>query len=206
MKNYIKTIQIAQKFFLAISILIMLILPIILVFRPFLIPQNIVLYLYDISHIAVLFVMIIRPLADIFFNNNKIRPLVILRKGVGVFSASIIMSFIFAKIIVSPSEYFSSLITIQYWSPYKLSTLAHIADISAIILIITSNNFSKRIMGYWWKIVQKLSYPYFYASAIYVFMISQKYSMLISIFVVTLLTMIAFLKNRKRLSNNTQQI
>lgn len=198
MKNYFKTIQISQKIFLAVSILLMLILPILIVFKPSLISSKVIEFLYNVSHITVFFVMIIRPLADIFTNSNKIRPLVILRKGAGVFSASIIMSFILAKIIMSPSGYFLSIFTLQYWSFYNFAILAHIADISAILLIITSNNFSKRILGNRWKIIQKLSYPYFYSSALYVFLISNKYSMLISIFIVTILTMIAYIKNKNK--------
>ena len=199
MKTYFKIIQYTQKFFMIFSITIMLILPLLLVFLSDLFPEDSLTRLYDISHIAVFFVMTIRPLADIYTNTNKIRPLVILRKGVGVFSASIIISFIFAKIIIDPTGYISTFTTIEYWSLSNFALLAHIADISAILLLITSNNFSKRILGgVWWKRIQKLSYPYFYASALYVFFISNHIIMLVSIFIVTALTMIAYIKNKDK--------
>ena len=142
--------------------------------------------------------MIIRPLADIFSKIKWVRPLVILRKSVGVLSASIIISFIFSKIIVDPSGYFLSFATAKYWSIQNLALLAHLADISAILLLITSNSFSKRILGDWWKRIQRLSYVYFYASSTYILVVlSDKYA-LNSMIIVTVLTILAFMLNRLR--------
>ena len=125
MKTYLHTIQQFQKIFLMVSVAMMLALPILLAFYPESISDTTMTHLYDLSHIAVFFVMIIRPLADIFFTSKYIRPLVILRKGVGVLSASLVMSIIFSKIIVDPSGYFGSFGTTSYWSLYNLS-LIHI--------------------------------------------------------------------------------
>lgn len=203
MRTYLKTIQITQKIVLGISIFLLLALPLIIVFTPDLLSDNGVLFMYDLSHIFVFLVMIVRPLADIFTRTKLIRPLVILRKSFGVFSASLIVSFILSKIIINPTAYFSSFLTLKYWSLAHYSLLAHIADISAIILLITSNNFSKRILGSWWKKIQKLSYPYFYASALYVFLISGHVSMLISMFIITALTMLAYVKNQAKINQQT---
>lgn len=201
MKKYLQTIKYAQSFFLGLSILIMMVLPIIIVFFPELLSEKITLDLYNISHITIFFVMVIRPLADIFTQTKFIRPLVILRKGVGVLSASVVVSFILAKIIIDPVDYFSSIATLKYWSFENLAFFAHLADISAIILIVTSNNFSKRILGNWWKNIQRLSYVYFYASSIYVLFTFDDYILLLAMFLVTLLTMLAYLKNQKRKNN-----
>jgi DMSO/TMAO reductase YedYZ heme-binding membrane subunit len=153
--------------------------------------------------VAVFFVMAIRPLADIFSRTNLVRPLVILRKGVGVFSAAIIISFIFSKIIMDPTGYVYAFGTVKYWSLQNFALLAHIADVSAILLLLTSNNLSKKIFGSWWKKIQKLSYPYFYASALYVFLITGHNSMLVSMFTITALTMIAYIKNKNRFQQQT---
>jgi len=209
MRTYLQTIRYAQNFFLGISILMMIVLPIIIVFLPDILSEKITLGLYDISHITVFFVMIIRPLADIFTQTRLIRPLVILRKGVGVLSASVVVSFILAKIIIDPLGYFSSIATMKYWSFENLAIFAHLADISAVLLIITSNNFSKRVMGTWWKTLQRLSCVYFYAGSIYVMVTFDDYILLLAMFIVTLLTMLAYLKNQKRknlLINNPTQI
>ena len=198
MKTYLETIKIVQKLLLGISILIMLILPLIIVFKPDTLSDVTTLRLYDISHITVVFVMIIRPLADILRGITIIRPLVILRKGVGVLSASIVISFILAKIIMTGSTYFSSWFTVKYWSLENYALLAHLADLSAILLIITSNNLSKRLLGDFWKKIQKLAYIYFYASSLYVFLVSGNKIVMFSIVIVTIFTAIAFYKNQEK--------
>jgi DMSO/TMAO reductase YedYZ heme-binding membrane subunit len=211
MKTYLDTIRILQRLLLGLSVLILLTLPLIIVFKQDGLSDNTTLRLYDIAHITVLFVMIIRPLADIFRKTNLIRPLVILRKGVGVLSASIITSFILAKIIIVGGGYFASWFTAKYWSFENYAILAHLADLSAIILIITSNNLSKKILGDWWKRVQKLAYIYYYASSFYVYLVFGTKMVAISIIIVTLLTLIAFYKNwqkrkMEKISITTQAI
>jgi DMSO/TMAO reductase YedYZ heme-binding membrane subunit len=198
MKTYLKTIKFLQQFFLGISILIMLVLPLILVFSPDTITPDISLRLYDAAHISIFFVMMVRPLADIFMGVPWIRPLVILRKGIGVFSASIAISFVFAKIIMDPSGYFSLLLTAEYWSLTDYALLGHLADLSAVILLTTSNNLSKRFLGTAWKKIQKLSYVFFYASSLYVFLSYGHMELLFSMALVSLVTIIAFLRNRRR--------
>ena len=198
MKTYLKTIKFLQTFFLGISIASMLVLPLILSFHPDWVSPANTLLLYDISHISVFFVMLIRPLADIFIKVTWIRPLVILRKGVGVFSAAVVMSFIFSKIIMDPVGYFGALGTSAYWSPANYALLAHLADISAIILLATSNNLSKRIMGALWKKVQKLSYVFFYASSLFVFLSYGDIGPFVSMIIITFVTILAYFTNRTR--------
>jgi DMSO/TMAO reductase YedYZ heme-binding membrane subunit len=138
-------------------------------------------------------------LADIFTKIKWIRPLVILRKGAGVFSASIVVSFIISKLMMDPSGYINSIGTIKYWSLVNLALLAHLADISAVILIITSNNLSKRILGTWWKKIQRLSYVYFYASVLYVYLTYGDIKLLFMLLIVTLVTYLASAKNNDKL-------
>ena len=148
-------IKYLQETLLGVSIATMMILPILIVFYPKLITSNVNANLYSVAHIFLLFVMLIRPLSDIFTKVKWLRPLVILRKGAGVISASIIVSFILAKLMIDPSLYLASFSTYKYWSLVNYALLAHLADISAVILIITSNNLSKRILGSWWKKIQR---------------------------------------------------
>ncbi len=201
MKTYFKIIALLQEFFLALSILIMLGLPLLLVFSPDVISGRVITRLYGVSHVAIFLVMVIRPLADIFTKTKYVRPLVILRKGVGVLSASIIVSFILSKIIMNAGGYFESLATSSYWSLTNFALFAHLADLSAIILLVTSNNFSKRILGSWWKKIQKLSYVYFYASSLYVFIVLKENPLFYSMLIVTIPTFLAYRQNRKRISS-----
>ncbi len=204
MRTYLHVIKIVQTIFLGTAISIMLVLPLLLVFKVEPLSEETILRLYDISHVSIFFVMLIRPLADIFMGNKWIRPLVILRKGVGVFSGSVVISFIFAKLIVSPMGYLGALSTWGYWSLQNFALLAHLADISAILLLITSNNLSKRLLGAGWKKIQKLSYVFFYASSLYVYLTFDNIHLLISMGSITAVTALAYMTNRQRALNTSR--
>jgi DMSO/TMAO reductase YedYZ heme-binding membrane subunit len=198
MKIYLKSIKQLQLILLTVSVAVMMVLPIVLVFSPDLMSDAVIQNLYEVSHVFLFFVMMIRPLADIFIENRWLRPLVILRKGAGVMSAAIVVSFLLSKLIMDPLGYIGSIGTLQYWSMWDYAVLAHMADISAVILIVTSNNLSKKLLGSWWKKVQKLSYVYFYGSALYVFLSYGDAALLVAMIMVTALTLMAFLENRRR--------
>lgn len=206
MKTYFQTIKYLQETFLGIAILILMVLPPLMVFNPDIITSTVTSQLFDISHYFLFFVMVIRPLADIFTKTKWIRPLVILRKGTGVISASIIVSFILAKLIVDPVGYFGSIFTLPYWSMLNYAVFAHLADLSAVILLVTSNNLSKRLLGTWWKKVQQLSYVYFYGSVLYVLFSYRNTYLIYVLIVITGLTIIASIKNKKRLLLAQNQI
>ena len=206
MKTYFKIIKYLQESLLAIAILIMMILPLILVFNKDNIGSSAISNLYSVSDVFLFFVMMIRPMADIFTKAKWLRPLVILRKSTGVMSASIIVSFILAKLMVDPSGYLGSILTPKYWSMVNYALLAHLADISAVILIVTSNNLSKEIFGSWWKKIQKLAYVYFYGSVLYVYLSYGSPVLLTMLIVVTMVTIVAFIKNKRREAQNSLQV
>lgn len=197
MRQYIHTIALVQKALLGIGIIILMVLPLGILFYPDFVWSHSE-SLYMVVHITLLFVMLIRPLADIFTSTRLIRPLVTLRKGFGVVSASIVVSFILAKFIADPVGYLSAYGTLKYWSLTNGVLFAHLADITAVILLITSNVFSKRVMGAWWKRVQRLSYVYFYASMCFVYIAYDEAIAPYAILSVTLLTAIAFVANQLR--------
>ena len=103
-----------------------------------------------------------------------------------------------SKIIINPYEFFSSFLTYKYWSLINYALLAHLADISAIALLVTSNNLSKKILGGWWKKIQKLAYVYFYASSLYVFLSYGDIKMAYFISTITTTTFLAFIINSKK--------
>jgi DMSO/TMAO reductase YedYZ heme-binding membrane subunit len=195
MKTYFAFIHNTQEFLLAISVILLATLPATLVLRPEWFSDVTYFWLYAVAHFTLFLVMLVRPLADIFRGVKWIRPLVILRKGFGVLSASIIVSFLLAKIIADASGYFASIATPEYWSLHNLALFAHLADISAVILLVTSNTLSKQLLGKNWKRIQKLSYVYFYASAFYVFFILGEALVMIYVVIVTIFTVLAWLRN-----------
>lgn len=197
MKLYIQTIQWLQSALLGLGIIILIVLPLIILFNPdFTSAQSTMLY--DISHGAVFFVMLIRPLADILRKMKPLRALVILRKGFGVLSASIVVSFMIASVAMDPTGYVTHFVSPSYWSFTNYASFGHVADVAAVLLLITSNNFSKRILGAWWKRVQRLSYVYFYASTFFVFATYGTMTVLYYMIIITLVTTIAFMLNTMR--------
>jgi DMSO/TMAO reductase YedYZ heme-binding membrane subunit len=199
MKSYIALIKFSQEILLATSVIILSTIPAILAITPQWLTETSYLWLYGIAHVALFLVMLIRPLADIFRGNTWLRPLVILRKGMGVLSASIIVSFILSKVIIDGWSYFGTMFTGAYWSLLDLTLFAHLGDLSAIVLLITSNNLSKRLLGKHWKRIQRLSYVYFYASSFFVLFILHESVILFYMTAVTLATLFAWLRNRREI-------
>ena len=150
------------------SVFYLMSMPILLAYYPDVLPSTYTTNAFFVSLLAVTFVMSIRPLADLFRGKRWIRSLVILRKGFGVTSASIVVAFILSKIITHGlGTYLASWFSVSYWSLDGYALFAHLGDLSAIVLLVTSNNFSKRILGKGWKRVQKLAYVYFFSGALY---------------------------------------
>lgn len=196
MKTYFAFIKHLQTTMLVLSIVILSTLPSALVLVPQWFTDTSYLWLYAVAHTLLFLVMLVRPLADILRGIQWLRPLVILRKGFGVLSASIVVSFILAKIVTDAGGYFSNFLTSNYWSVAHLALFAHLADISAVLLLVTSNNLSKQILGKNWKRVQRLSYVYFYGSALYVYFILGETLSLYYLIIITLITSIAWLRNQ----------
>jgi DMSO/TMAO reductase YedYZ heme-binding membrane subunit len=195
MKTYFAFIKHLQTATLSLSIVILCTLPIALALMPEWFSPSTYAWLYSVTHATLFLVMVVRPLADILRGVTWLRPLVILRKGFGVLSASIAVSFILSKIIIDATGYAANFLTAEYWSLTNLALLAHLADISAILLLITSNNLSKRLLGKIWKRIQRLSYVYFYCSSLYVFFILGEIIPLYYLIIVTLVTSVAWLRN-----------
>jgi len=195
-KRFFKTIALLQTSLLGISIALLTLGPVALLVWGDALPFSVIGVFYTISLVSVMLVMSIRPLADIANDVPQIRAMVILRKGFGVLSASIIVTFLLAKIIEPESVYLASILTPAYWSLDKFSLFAHLGDITGVILLITSNTFSKRVLGPWWKRVQKLAYVYFYAGALYEMLALQSTFAMVAMGIVTVLVLIAWVKKR----------
>ncbi len=195
MKAYFTFIKYLQVILLTFGIGILLVLPSSLTFAPDWFDDNRVAMLYVLTHTTLFFVMMIRPLADLFRGVRWLRPLVILRKGAGVLSASVVVSFILSKIMVDAGSYFAAMITGAYWSFTNMAIAAHSADIAAVLLLVTSNNLSKRVLGRWWKRIQRLSYVYFYGSGLYVTVQFGDKVVLWYLILVTVVTTLAYMRN-----------
>ncbi len=189
-----KLLNILQNIFLGASLAVLAILPLWFAFSyENLVIQNL---LYQISFWSVFFVMLIRPLADIFYKQRWLRRLVILRKGVGIFSASIIVGFMIGRVISPNIAYLSSIFTGGYWSLEGGLLFAHLGDITGLVLLLVSNNMSMVLLKKNWKRIQKLAYVYFYTGAIYEMYVIDAFFPLVAMVIITLAVGIAFFVNR----------
>jgi len=194
-KTFMRVLRITQNLFLAISIIILIVLPILLAYNTSHLPDNFSQSLFFISLFSVMLVMIIRPLSNLFPKIRFLASLVILRKGLGAFSASIIVAMMLSRLMTFGFEYIKQFLTIDYWSPKNITILAHLGDITAVLLLITSNNFSKRVLKKNWKRLQKLAYVYFYAGALYEIFAFHNTFAFFALAVVTFFVLAAFAKN-----------
>lgn len=193
MKRYFAFIGVVQETLLALSIGILVCLPVLLAYIPM--SDGFYTYLFSLSLASAFLVLSIRPLADLL-SYPWVRPLVMLRKGFGVFSASLIVSIAFSKIMVDGTGYFAHFLQADTWSLAEYAFLAPLADISAFVLLITSNKFSKRVLGPNWKRVQKLAYVYFYAGAFYEYLVFHDVLASWYILIVATVSILAFLVKR----------
>jgi DMSO/TMAO reductase YedYZ heme-binding membrane subunit len=191
-----KILRIFQNIIIGLSLFILAYLPLFSGFGD--IDSAIVSVLYRISFLAVFFVMMIRPLADIFSSQQWLRKLVVLRKGFGILSASIIVGFMIGDIITPQSQYLMSIFTTEFWSFENYMFFAHLGDITGLILLLTSNNLSMILLKKNWKRIQKLAYVYFYAGGIYEFLASNNIFALVAMVAVAIVVVIAFIINHKK--------
>ncbi len=148
--------------------------------------------LFIISFVAAFLLMIIRPLSDIFDEQRWLKKLIVLRKGLGILSASIIVGFMLQSIIAPGSVYLTSLFSARYYSLTSYALFAHIGDISGLILLLTSNRWSQRLLKGNWKRIQRLSYAYFYAGGLYEALYLESSFALFALVVVTGLVLFAW--------------
>lgn len=120
---------------------------------------------FDFSLLAVFFVMIIRPLSDIFPTKKILKKLIFLRKSLGILSAMIIVTIMISNWIQNPDLTFFNYFS---WDKWRIGypIIARISEITAMILLLTSNTYSMKLLKKNWKRIQRLSYPYFFAWAI----------------------------------------
>lgn len=161
-------------------------------FDDFLIFWSFQWFFWSISRRSVVFVMIIRPLSDIFEKSNLLRKCKEFRKPLWILSSSIIVFSLIIPFLFDFNlllQYFDT----QRWQDWAWY-LARSSEISAIILLLTSNSFSQKNLWKNWKRVQYLSYIYFISWWI----IASEYDPLnyyIPMFIWFILLLIAFLKN-----------
>ncbi|MDD3793502.1 MAG: FAD-binding oxidoreductase [Candidatus Gracilibacteria bacterium] len=126
--------------------------------------NNFMGFMFDLSWWSVVFVMAIRPLSDLLPKLGILKKLVSLRKAFGILSSSIIVVNLIGPMFLDFSKFISYFSSVKWGLYYPI--ISRISEITAIILLITSNNFSQKNLGIWWKRIQRSSYLYFICGGI----------------------------------------
>lgn len=152
-------------------------------------------FFWDLSLLSVFILMLIRPANDLF-PKLKLGKYIPLRKELGILSSVIIVSFAISEYIFPEFTLFRDLFSLSSWTLEGNSLWARITEITAIILLLTSNKFSMKLLKKNWKRIQKLSYLYFFSGAWYVFAQLNKIVALIYIIIVFEITLAAYMKKK----------
>lgn len=196
MKNYIKYIK-SFLMILSLSSLIVLFFP-----------RETYKNLWSISWWILVFVMVIRPLRDIFW---KCKIFVFLSKFrrefwilMAVFAiAHWMWAFMEYKWYAPDKTYIQMLFDPFVWDYTLYMFWWMIAAILSVPLLLTSNSISTSILWKYWKTLQRLSYIIFPLAWIHIFLIEKEdYLPIILVLIWIILFIIAFIKNKK-LSKNT---
>lgn len=157
---------------------------------------------WDIAWWSVVFVILIRPLADLFPKLLLLRKLLIWRNGLWILSSAIILSYFGFNVYtnysyygIAPLDTLGNYFTAKMWSGKNI--FPRLSEITALILFITSNNFSQKILGKNWKRLQKLAYVYFISWWIFIYSFG-KDEALYSMIIATILYFVAVFKNWKK--------
>lgn len=163
-------------------------------------------FLWDLSLYAVFILMSIRPLNNIF-PSLKLYKLMPLRKPLGIFSSIIVVSFgLIHYFHMGFSQFMTEYFSFAYWSFKGNIFWAHLGELTGFILLLTSNIFSVKLLEKNWKRIQILSYVYFFSGAWYVFASFDKTFGIIAIIIVFELTLIAFIKKRIKINEESGKV
>ncbi|QQS59599.1 ferredoxin [Candidatus Peregrinibacteria bacterium] len=123
--------------------------------------------LWDISWWSVVILMLLRPLSEVFPKLVFLKHLIPLRKGLGILSASVVTVTAIYTYVPHLDLFFSTYFSLYYWSISNYNFFAHLGELTGIVLLLTSNVWSQKVLGRSWKKIQRLSYVYFITGGIY---------------------------------------
>ncbi len=151
--------------------------------------------LWFISWYSLVILMAIRPLSDIF-KSKTLRMLIPVRKSLWVLSAMVVVTNAFYTYFAMSGNFFNTFLSFYYWWFNNMQFFGHLGEITWLILLISSNIFSQRLLWKSWKNIQKLSYVYFFSWWIFIFHL-WKVDALYWMIVIWLITLFAFMRNNK---------
>ena len=144
----------------------------------------------EIGWFALVGVLVIRPLADIFPKVKILRSLVMFRREVGVFAGMMILAH-FAGFLIASGN---SLVTIfgreGFWDFANPQVWGILGALFAIPVLATSNKRAIAFLKGKWKSVQRLTYLFFIFGGVHIIIVGEE-SGIIAVVVIGLLWTLA---------------
>ena len=130
---------------------------------------------WEIAMYAATFTLIIRPIYDFFPGSDVLRALLKWRKGIGLISSGIVISFWLSRNVsltdITPLlNYFSA----TKWNFTVENVLERTTEITALTLFLISNKWMVLHFNKLWRQLQKLAYVYFLSAAILLTVVHEK--------------------------------
>lgn len=170
MNPYLRSIRWSRRLVLTLSFLFAATILLGYDYYPVLLPPSYEAWLWKLNSLAIFVVMILRPLSDLLPQQRWLRALVPTRKELGILSALIVLSFGLAKYhFWGWNEFVTTYFSLAYWPFPEPVFWGRLGELVAVPLLLTSNNWSVRLLKRNWKRIQRLAYVYFYAGAYYVY-------------------------------------
>ena len=139
-------------------------------------------------------IMLIRPISDVFSDLKILKTLCALRKELGIFTALLLIIHSYSFFAIKEKNIFTEILNSKYWHLNNQLTWGILGFIVTIILLITSNNISVRILKKHWKTCQRLTYLLFFFSAIHITLIKGSLKPFIPVLVVLIFWILAELR------------
>jgi len=137
--------------------------------------------------------MISRPIATIFPRLGILRKFVLLRRQLGIIAGTFILAHGVPYLLAGQPS-IAALIDPQFWDFKMFLTWGILGIIASLIPLITSNNFTMRYLGKWWKPIQRLSYLFFIFGGIHIFLVRGNLQIIIEIAIWGLVWILAHFK------------
>jgi len=112
--------------------------------------------------------MIIRPLAETFPRLKILSRFVLLRRQMGIIAGTFILAHGLNPFIAGFTPV-SIILDPKIWDFSTILPWGFLGVLICILPLLTSNDFSMRLLGKYWKLVQRLSYLFFIFGGIHIF-------------------------------------
>ncbi|EKD30039.1 MAG: hypothetical protein ACD_78C00176G0001 [uncultured bacterium (gcode 4)] len=124
--------------------------------------------IWDLGWYCLLFIVFSRPLSDVLPKLGILKKFVALRKEIWIISWIFIVAHWLWFFLASKISVFTGLSSGDYYNLTNLFGWGMIGMYIGIILTITSNKFSKKLLGRNWKRLQRFTYLFFIFWAIHI--------------------------------------